>query len=196
MEMQGRHDEGIDWIDRLRPQWGETNNFRFHLFWHQALYHLAQRDLDAVLAIYDQELAPAVEDDFYLDLCNAASLLLRLEALGQHVGERWAPLTRIAEQHAEDTELVFASLHYLMPLVRTASPAADRLLQALRQWAGRDTTQAAVVRDVALDVANFLVAVRAGDRALAASGFDTFRNQLYRIGGSHAQRQLFEILSR
>jgi tetratricopeptide (TPR) repeat protein len=196
MQMQGRSAEGIDWIDRLRPQWHETNNFRFHLGWHQALYHLARHDLDAVLAIYDQEVGPAIKDDFYLDLCNAASLLLRLEAVGKDVGERWTPLALIAEQHVEDTELVFASLHYLMPLVRTDSPAASRLLTALQQWAERDTTQGHVVRDVALDVAAFLVAVRRADSAAAVSRFDAFRAHLHRIGGSHAQRELFEIMRR
>jgi tetratricopeptide (TPR) repeat protein len=196
MQMQGRSAEGIDWIGGLRPQWHDTNNFRFHLGWHQALYHLAQHDLDAVLAIYDQETGPAIEDNFYLDMCNAASLLLRLEAAGKDVGERWTPLTDIAEQHVEDTELVFASLHYLMPLVRTDSPAAGRLLAALKQWARRDTTQGHVVRDVALDVAAFLVAVRRGDAAAVVSRFEAFRSHLHRIGGSHAQRELFQIMQR
>lgn len=194
MQMQGRSAEGIAWMQRLRPRWAETNNFRFHLFWHEALYHLNQGGLDAALAVYDQEVAPPVEDDFYLDLCNAASLLLRLEALGVDVGERWMPLARIAEQHVEDTELVFASLHYLMPLIRTGSPAANRLLQTLEGWSRRGGTQAHVVRAVALDVAAFLVAVDAGDAAAASTRHDAFRHRLHRIGGSHAQRELFSIM--
>jgi hypothetical protein len=83
-----------------------------------------------------------------------------------------------------------------MPLVRTDSPAASRLLTALQQWAERDTTRGHVVRDVALDVAAFLVAVRRADSAAAVSRFDAFRAHLHRIGGSHAQRELFEIMRR
>ncbi len=194
LQMQGRWAEGMGWIDGLRQQWQHTNNFRFHLFWHEALYYLAERDLDAVLAIYDRDVAPPVQDDFYLDVCNAASLLLRLEAEGVDVGDRWQPLARIAEQHVDDAELVFASLHYLMPLLRTGHPAADRLRQALERWAERDTTQGHVVRDVALDVAAFLADCQSGERAAAAERFQRFRDRLHRIGGSNAQRQVFEIM--
>ena len=195
MEMQGRPDEGIDWIDALRSRWSETNNFRFHLSWHEALYHLARHDVDPALALYDVEVAPAVDDDFYLDLCNAASLLLRIEALGAEVGDRWGPLVAVAERHAEDTELVFASLHHLMPLARTCSPASDKLLDALTGWSQRDTAQGRLVRDVALPVAAFVVSAVSGDRAAASRHFEAFRHRLHRIGGSHAQRALFSIMN-
>ena len=195
MEMRGRHDEGIDWIERLKPQWSETNNFRFHLSWHQALYHLARHDVDAVLALYDAEVGASVGDDFYLDLCNAASLLLRLEALGADVGDRWAPLVPIAERHVQDTELVFASLHHLMPLARTGSPGAEKLMNALGAWSRRDTAQGRLVRDVAMRVARFVVAAVSGDRAEAGRLFEACHYQLHRIGGSHAQRALFSIMN-
>lgn len=195
MQMQGRWREGTEWVGELRPHWQHANNFRCHLFWHQALYHLAGNELDAVLEIYDAELAPVIADDFYLDVCNAASLLLRLEALGCAVGTRWQPLAAMAEHHVDDAELVFASLHYLMPLLRTNSPAAVRLMASLEQWAERDSAQGHVVREVALDIARFLQAVQMQDTAAARRLFERFRPRLHRIGGSHAQRELFGILN-
>jgi tetratricopeptide (TPR) repeat protein len=195
MEMQGRSADGIAWLQSLRPGWDAGNNFRFHLCWHEALFHLAQRDFDRVLALYDDEVAPAVADDFYLDLCNAASLLLRLEAAGVHVGERWQPLAATAERHVNDAELVFASLHHLMSLLRVGSPAAPHALATLARWGESGTTQGRIVRDVALPVADFLRAALAGERARAARQFESFRARLHRIGGSHAQRDLFRILA-
>lgn len=196
MEMQGRSGDGIAWIHELRPFWQAANNFRFHLFWHEALFHLSEHNLDAALALYDDEVAPAVDDDFYLDLCNAASLLLRLEAHGCDIGDRWQPLARIAREHCRDTELVFASLHYLMPLLKTDHAAASMLMAELEQWAGSDTTQGQVVRDVARHVAAFLAALKDADHGRAAGHFEVFRRDLHRIGGSHAQRELFHILNR
>lgn len=195
MQMQGRVDEGIRWLQDMRPQWADGNNFRFHLCWHESLFHLAAGDLEQVLIIYDEDIAPAVQDDFYLDLCNASSLLLRLEAAGCEVGERWQPLTEIAEQHVQDAELVFASLHYLMPLLKTRSAAADVLMATLHRWASTDTDQGHVVRDVALDVAAFLGALNNGERARAAALQRNFRADLHRIGGSHAQRELFDLIA-
>lgn len=195
MQMQGRSADGIAWLEGLRPRWASGNNFRFHLCWHESLFHLTERNFDRVLAIYDDEVAPAVDDDFYLDLCNAASLLLRLEASGLDVGQRWEPLAAMAERHVQDTELVFASLHHLMPLLRVGSAAADQLLATLRRWAATDTTQGRIVRDVAMPVAEFLAAVQAGERVQASRLFDAFHAQLHRIGGSHAQRDLFRIIA-
>ncbi|MEZ5558661.1 MAG: tetratricopeptide repeat protein [Pseudomonadales bacterium] len=195
LQMQGRTEEGIEWIDALRPNWLDANNFRNHLYWHQSLYFLSRDEFERVLDIYDREVGPAVADDFYLDMCNATSLLLRLQARGQDVGERWTALAAVAERHVEDRELVFASLHHLMPLLVTGNPAAAELLAALEGWAGEAGDQASVVREVALDVAGFLVAVQQGDHQRALQLFDAFRYRLYRIGGSHAQRELFDVVA-
>lgn len=195
MQMQGRARDGVAWLVPLRSKWAGSNNFRFHLYWHEALFHLANRDIERVFEIYDREAGAAVADDFYLDMCNAASLLLRLEAAGQDVGDRWQALAGIAERHAADTELVFASLHYLMPLLKVGSPAASELLHTLERWARQNTTQGHVVRDVAVHVAGFLAALRDGDQPRAFALFDRFRAALSRIGGSHAQRELFDVIA-
>lgn len=195
LEMQGRSDEGIAWIRLQRPHWHAANNFRWHLDWHEALYHLHRADFDSALSLYDQAVAPALQDDFYLDMCNAASLLLRLEARGVDVGDRWSDLVTLAEQHVADRELVFASLHYLMPLLKVGSPAAGDLVATLEDWATAETTQGHVVRQVALPVAAFLGALQRDDRIAAEQAFARFRPDLHRIGGSHAQRELFRILA-
>ena len=40
MEMQGRHAEGIAWLDELERHWDGGNNLLHHLWWHRALFHL------------------------------------------------------------------------------------------------------------------------------------------------------------
>ena len=54
MEMQGRHAEGIAWLDELERHWQGGNNLLHHLWWHRALFHLERREFDAVLDLYDQ----------------------------------------------------------------------------------------------------------------------------------------------
>jgi NAD(P)-dependent dehydrogenase (short-subunit alcohol dehydrogenase family) len=60
--------------------------------------------------------------------------------------------------------------------------------------ATRDSTQGRIVRDVALGVAHFLAAIEAGEVDAAQRCYLGFHDDLHRIGGSRAQRQLFEIL--
>ena len=57
MEMQGRRDEGIDWLKRLEPHWKGGNNLAHHLWWHRGMYHLERREFDAVLDLYDQPIS-------------------------------------------------------------------------------------------------------------------------------------------
>jgi tetratricopeptide (TPR) repeat protein len=193
LQMQGRAAEGMAWLDALRHNWHDANNFRCHLDWHQALYHLHLNDTERVLALYDETLAPPLADDFYLDLCNATELLIRLEAAGCDVGDRWQPLTEIAGRHVADTELLFASLHYLMPLARQRHQAAAELVDTLRRWSGTGTHQGAIVRDVGLDAAELLLAWARGDRMAASEHYEKAAPNLPRIGGSHAQREVFRI---
>ena len=74
MEMQERHQDGIDWVNGLEASWSTVNNFRFHLVWHRCLYHLERGEFDTVLELYDREVVSDISSDFYLDICNASSL--------------------------------------------------------------------------------------------------------------------------
>ena len=84
-QMDSRWLDGLNWMDTMLPQWTDTNNFLRHLHWHKALYHIGRMELDAALAVYDDVLEPGLQDDFYLDTCNAASLLWRFNMQGEVV---------------------------------------------------------------------------------------------------------------
>ena len=60
MEMQGRIDEGIAFLEERRGDWAAPDNgFAFHNWWHLALFHLDRGDYARALAIYDELLAEA-----------------------------------------------------------------------------------------------------------------------------------------
>jgi tetratricopeptide (TPR) repeat protein len=193
-EMQDRHSEGIKWLATLRRHWHGINNFRYHVIWHEALHCLGLGQLDRALDIYDVELAPSTEDDFYLDLCNNAAMLWRLEFLGVDVGERWRPLAEIALRHTEDRELVFASLHYLIPLAVTRSDGARALLQTLGRWAESGTDQGRVCTEVGLNLAD-AVTLATSQPGEAAALLTRCQPRTCEIGGSKAQRDLFRLLA-
>jgi tetratricopeptide (TPR) repeat protein len=195
LQMQQRYREGISWVESLTPHWDATNNFAYHLYWHKGLYYLGTGELDAALALYDQHLVDVLSDDFYLDICNAASLLWRLEMRGVDVGKRWQALQSVSAARVTDDELIFSTLHYLMAPARlNDQPAIDRALTHLQQWSQASTTQGEICRDVGLPVANALISIGRGDVKKAASGLHAIQDKLYLIGGSHAQRDLFTQL--
>ena len=86
LEMQGRYAEGSKWLDYPAEHWAKKNFFKAHVWWHNALFSLAQEDFGKALNIFDSELS-SVNSDKYVDVSNQAALLKRLEIAGVDVGD-------------------------------------------------------------------------------------------------------------
>lgn len=194
-QMQGRFEAGLTLIGELEPYWGNINNFANHLYWHEALLHLGLGAPEQALAIYDQQLVAPLADDFYLDMCNAASLLWRLEMAGVDPGQRWEHLLTLSRARITDDELVFSSLHYLMAPARLADPAPlQAAIQHFEQWAEAPTSQGVVAREVGRSLARGLCQLGSHEAHAGAAEINSVTEKLELIGGSHAQRQLFSQL--
>ena len=189
MEMQDRHSEGIDWITGLESHWNAANNFRYHLWWHRALMHLDRGELDEVLRLYDEDIWDPDSDE-YLDLCNNVSLLLRLELLGVDVGNRWQALAEKAAGRSEERLLPFIDCHIVAAL------AAAGQLEAARDMATAMVRAGGVFAGVGGTVSNAMIAHRAGNFAAAARLLRNVRENIVSMGGSHAQRDVFELVLR
>ena len=194
-EMQGRPHDGATWISSVAGHWGRCNNFRFHLRWHEALFHLDLERHARVLELYDREIRPESSDE-YLDLTNAVSLLWRLEQAGVDVGPRWRELADRARGHVDDHALVFADLHYLMALAAVSdTEAIIQFMGSCEEFAatGRGT-QAVVMAEVGLPLARAVLAHRRGSHDDVVELVVPVYRQIRSIGGSHAQRDLFDQL--
>lgn len=192
MQMQERFDDGINWLTPLLPKWSNTNNFIFHLHWHNALFHIGKNQHSEALAIYDNFLEAPINDDFYLDVCNGAALLWRLERLGVDVGRRWDALAALSSQRIKDTELVFCSLHYLLTPIRlNQQKVINAAMRSMSQWATVDSTQGRIAAEVGLPVANAMVELGTKNYRNSAKILTGVAQRLHEIGGSHAQRHLF-----
>ena len=197
LEMQRRADEGIAWLAGLEPHWGGKGAFLHHLWWHRAMFHLARREYDAVLDLYDRRFrnlsSPLVAalPDFHVDVQNAASMLARLELRGVAVGGRWEELADKAEARIGDVLSAWTVPHWMMALAATGrAAAAHAMLANLR---GSDS---AVMREVAAPVCEALLAHRRGHHGLVIAVMAPVLGRLRELGGSHAQRDvLVQIFS-
>jgi predicted Zn-dependent protease len=193
MLTQGRIDEGAAFLEGVRDTWTDLNSFMVtHLWWHLALFYLSQgREADALVA-YDEHCW-GVDKDYSQDQVGAVSLLARLELAGANVGDRWQNLGEYLAKRAHDTTEPFLAMQYLYGLARASRPEADALLASVREKA-----KTAPVFDreawhgVALPACEGLLAYVHGDHAMALRKLGTALPRLNEIGGSHAQRDLFE----
>lgn len=195
MEMTERHEQGIEWVDGLEKDWSTVNNFRFHLYWHKCLYLLERGEFDSVLNLYDEQIVSDIDSDFYLDICNASSLLWRLEMFGIEVGSRWQKLAEVSARHTEDKDLIFVSLHYLMALIANESvDAREQMMENIRSWSLEDSTQGKISADVGVLLAEGLKLARARDYEQAYRKIELIRYSMDQIGGSKAQRDVFTMI--
>jgi hypothetical protein len=180
MEMQDRATEGAAWIETLAPSWDTVNFFRFHLWWHLALMRWSAGRPQEALALFDARVwADGSSEN--LSLCNDISMLARLELAGVDVGGRWDAAAKVVREQAGGTVLAFVDAHYALALATVPSLPE------------RGTT-ARVHGAVGHAVCEGVVAWRLKDYARAANLLAPSRKELWKIGGSHAQRDLFALL--
>ena len=192
MEMQGRSAEGTKWLDYSQDQWAHKNPFKAHVWWHGALFLLAQGDYDRALNLYDNELC-SVNSETYVDVSNQASLLKRLEIAGVDVGDRWGRLAEHAATRIDDHMLPFRDVHFCLALVAGGDvAAAQRQISSMETFSAQnDGWTAEVTGSTLIALCEGLIAYAEGDHAKACDLLWPMRNELALIGGSHAQRDLF-----
>lgn len=193
MEMQGRHRDGIAWLDGLSGNWDGCNNFRYHTWWHKCLFHLELEQFDVILDLYDSEVRADTTSADYLDMSNAIALLWRLEEAGADIGDRWVELADKAEDKIHDHIFAFHDAHYMMALAADGrSGKISEMLESLDgAAASEETTEGPIFHDVGRPLCQAVAAFGAGEYSRVVALLAPVRRQVYRVGGSHAQRDLF-----
>ncbi len=193
MLTQGRIGEGVAFLESKRDSWGGLTSFMYtHLWWHLALFYLSQGRFKEALAAYDDHCW-SQQKDFSQDQIGAVSLLARFAFAGIDVGARWSDLGPYLAARQDDVSQPFLTLQYFYGLARAGRPEASHLLAAIRR-APSDGPQASreVWRSVGVPLAEGLAAHAAGDHEAALQLIEPKLGQLMDIGGSHAQRDLFD----
>ncbi len=213
MLTQGRLAEGLQFMQYSSATWSGLNSFMLtHNWWHLALFALDLGHDDQVLRIYDEQVWGVVKE-YSQDQIGAVSLLARLELAGVDVGERWQDVGNYLSTRVHDHVLPFLDLQYLYGLARAGRPEADVLMRSLEsrcstpavladsrahgvadapEAAARGAATYAVWQRVALPASRGLLAHARGDYARAVEELRAALPRLTEIGGSHAQRDLFE----
>ncbi len=193
-EMQGRIHDGIEWLNATSPNW-QDSALAFHNWWHLALHQLELADVPAALDIYDRLVHPK-PSTVALELVDASQMLARIQLHGGAVGARWAELADCWSQTAEGGFYVFNDLHALIAYAFAGrEEETRRLLSALERSAAGTGTNAENLRAVGMPVALAIVALASGRPGEALERLLPVRSRSYRIGGSHAQRDLVQLMT-
>lgn len=190
---RGQIDSGALFMEDASDTWSDLNSFIFtHLWWHLALFYLSQGRENEALKLYDEHCW-GISKSYSQDQVGAISLLARFEIAGIDVGPRWEDLAEHLAARAHDTVQPFLTLQYLYGLARARRPEAQTLLQFVREYA---VLAPEFIRrawqEVALPGCEGVYAYARGDYELAWQRLSIAIPRMTEVGGSHAQRDLFE----
>ena len=184
------HTGGTGFLDPWLSDYDRAGPFRCHLSWHLALFELNQGNEQRVLELYERAISPAVAQQ-RTTLEDAASLLWRYQLYGCAPRDLpWAEVCRHATRMTAKPGQAFLDAHAALAFVAMGDDAAlGNLIDGLRTLAAGGN---ALAEEVVLPLALGLRAFGQADYAEAIRLIEPLDSQLVRIGGSHAQREVFE----
>jgi tetratricopeptide (TPR) repeat protein len=196
MEMQGRIDEGIEWLVSREADWAPENGFAFHNWWHLALFHLDRERHRDALSVYDVQLHQQPLQTA-LQLVDASALLWRLQLDGVDLGDRPAALADIWAQRL-DTErgfYVFNDAHAMMAFTLAHRETEAAQLMADLEWTEThgSPTNRTMAREVGRAVCSAFRAFGQERWADVLAALMPVRDIAHRFGGSHAQRDVLTL---
>jgi len=191
MEMEGRAKDGADYLAATAHGWDPNSMFAYHLWWHQALFHIDTEDARSALKLYDEKLAAGGFGQA-MELIDGSSLLWRLELLGHDVGNRWDDLAAKWETRIDHAFYAFNDVNAMLAFVGAKRPQAQtRLIAAVRRAASGTGTNAMMSREIGVPGCEGFAAFGRGEYAKAIDCLLPVRGKAARFGGSHAQRDMF-----
>lgn len=191
LEMQARQAEGVAFMEDRAEHWAQADNgFRFHNWWHTAIYNLDQGNAARALEIYDQGIRPE-PFDIQLTMLDAVALLWRMRLRDMDVGDRWDELAATYENTGEDGFYAFNDMHAMMAYTATGrGAAAEQLLKAVENKANASGTAAMIAREVGVPIVRAVDAFGRADYDTAVELLMAVRYRAHLFGGSHAQRDI------
>jgi tetratricopeptide (TPR) repeat protein len=187
----GDDQAALAYLEQWLPEYSARGQLHCHLWWHLCLCYLMQGNARRMWTNYIDHCAPAVSQSSPLNIVtDGASLLWRAELAGEARNEPlWWDIRHYAEEKFPRPG-IFADAHYAFILAATNDDEAlssyiDRLQQA-----ARDGVLPAGPVTVAL--ARAAGAFNKGDWDTTINTLEPVMEQVVRIGGSRAQRDLIE----
>nr|XP_038022529.1 tetratricopeptide repeat protein 38 isoform X2 [Anas platyrhynchos] len=169
-----------------------------HNYWHWALYFIEKGEYEAALTIYDNHIAPqCLSSGSMLDIVDNCSMLYRLRLEGVKLGDRWDNVLKITKKHTKDHILLFNDVHILMSSLGAKDhKTTDELLTTLQELAkapGEDH-ELSLAPSLGLPLCQAFMEFENGNCDKAVDLLYPIRYQLIQLGGSNAQRDVFNQL--
>ena len=182
---------GRDYLEGWLAGYASDAQLHCHLWWHAAMFELALGDAARAREIYVSRFAPRVSRSMPINIVtDSAALLWRAELAG---AERDALEWQAVRDYAAlkfPKPMIFVESHYALALA--AAGDSDALARYAAELDERDRAGRLVAGPVVPALARAAGDFARGDWMAVIERIEPLLDEVVRIGGSRAQRDLFE----
>ncbi|KAI1290172.1 Tetratricopeptide repeat protein 38 [Halotydeus destructor] len=195
LEMQSRAKEGIDFMTKTEDDWRICNHIAGHNYWHWALFHIDNDEMDIAGEIYQNEvLKRAIQSSSMHNITDCASLQFRMQLENEIVAEKYIgkhvnTVSTLVEPYVNDHYLTFHDAHMMMALVdaKKYSLAEEFIENAIKE-------PLISAKQVVEPVLKGILEYGRGNYSEVVDLLNPVRYELTPMGGSDAQRDIFKQL--
>ena len=188
---QGETAAGRTFLSGWLPAHEHASFLHCHLSWHVALTALEAGDLDGALGLYQQHIRPSGGRYPPMNVfTDCASLLWRLSLAGKTgLESHWQEVAAYGDRYFPRAGAHFADVHYALVAAATSAEVLETRLAELEALAadGRLAPGSSTI-----GLCRGIRAFAEGDNENAIRILEPLMPTIVRIGGSHAQRELWE----
>ncbi len=179
---------GAAFLEAWLAGYDRRASFHCHLAWHLAMFALHQGRYARALEIFQRDILGAVNPR--LAMIDGSALLWRFRLDGEPAPPpAWRSLADLAERVSRPG-FVFGEIHAALAHATCGDETAlAKLMDGLRALDARGHP---IAGTVALPMVQGTAAFVAGDHATALGHFEPVEREMHRVGGSHAQWEVFE----
>jgi tetratricopeptide (TPR) repeat protein len=179
---------GAAFLEEWLGGYDRRASFHCHLAWHMAMFELHRGRYARALEIFERDILGSVNPRSAMT--DGTALLWRFRLDGKPHGPLpWRSLADLAERVSRPGFL-FGEVHAALAYASCGNDAAlGKLMDGLRAL---DAKGHPIAGTVALPLVQGTAAFAAGDHAGALAHFEPVVGEMHRIGGSHAQWELYE----
>ena len=188
---RAEHEAGARFLEPWLASHHPQRAFGGHLWWHVALHQLGMHDRDLVCRTLRTGVASAGAAPFRIP--DAASLLWRMDLCGLDADAAdWQAASDLADEVAAEPRFAFVDVHVVM--AHAGAGRYDRVEDFVKRLEGQAAAGNSVAGEVVLPIARGVGAYANGDFVAAAAELGPLvaSGDLVRLGGSNAQREVFE----
>jgi tetratricopeptide (TPR) repeat protein len=180
-------DAGAAFLDEWMEGYDRRATFHCHLAWHQAMFALHEGRYAQALAIFERDILRSVNPRSAMT--DGTALLWRVRLDGAHAPLPWRSLADLAAGVSRPGYL-FGECHAALAYAACGDEAGlTKVMDGLRAL---DAKGNPIAGRVVLPLVQGTAAFATGDYTGALAHFEPVESEMHRIGGSHAQWELFE----